>query len=80
VRPEFARFALLRPAFDELGMRFAVDGVFARLLFAGAGFDCLVFDCLVFDCFVDPERAGLDRFTLLLDRDAPPLRPPPRRC
>ena len=68
VRPGFARLALLRPAFDELGVRdgdegarFAVEGVFERLLLAGA---CLA-GCL-FDWFVDPDRAGLDRFVFAL--------------
>ena len=82
VRPALARLALFRPAFDELGVRldddgvrFAVEGVFARLLLAGA-----CFDGFVLDRFVDPERAGLERFTLPLDRDAPLLRPPPLRC
>jgi hypothetical protein len=72
--------AFVRPAFDELGVRdedegarFAVEGVFERLLLAGA---CLA-GC-VFDRLVDPERAGLERFVLPLDRDAPP-RDPPRR-
>lgn len=75
VRPVFARLVFVRPAFDELGVRdedegvrFAVEGVFDRL----------VFDGLVFDRLVDPERAGLERFVLPLDRDAP-LRDPPRR-
>ena len=75
VRPGFARLALFRPAFDELGVRdedegvrFAVEGVFDRL----------VFDGLVLDRLVDPERAGLERFVLPLDLDAPP-RDPPRR-
>lgn len=75
VRPVFARLVFVRPAFDELGVRdedegvrFAVEGVFDRL----------VFDGLVLDRFVDPERAGLERFVLPLDRDAPP-RDPPRR-
>jgi len=84
VRPAFARLALLRPAFDELGVRFeddgarlAVEGVFdglvlGRLLLEGACAGCLV------DRFVDPDRAGLARFVLPLDRDAPP-RDPPRR-
>lgn len=82
MRPVFARLALFRPAFDELGVRFdddgvrfAVEGVFARLLLAGAWFDRFVFDR-----FVEPERAGLERFTFPLDRDAPLLRPPPLRC
>ena len=67
VRPAFARLALLRPAFDELGARdedegarFAVEGVFERLLLAGACAGCL------FDRFVEPDRAGLDRFTFAL--------------
>jgi len=68
VRPAFARLALFRPAFDELGVRdedegvrFAVEGVFDRLLVDGA---CLA-GC-VFDRLVDPDRAGLDRFTFAL--------------
>jgi hypothetical protein len=83
VRPALPRLALLRPAFDELGVRdeeegvrFAVDGVFARLLLAGAWLDRLVFDR-----FVDPERAGLERFVFPLDLpalDLPPLDLPPR--
>jgi hypothetical protein len=78
VRPALPRLALLRPAFDELGVRdeeegvrFAVDGVFDRV----------VFDGLVFDLFVDPERAGLERFVFPLDLpalDLPPLDLPPR--
>jgi len=52
--------ALLRPAF-ELGARLGVEGVFERLLLAGA---CLA-GCL-FDWFVDPDRAGLDRFVFAL--------------
>jgi len=65
VRPAFARLALLRPAFDELGVRFEDDG--ARFAVEG-----------VFDRLVDPERDGLDRFVLPLERAAPP-RDPPRR-
>ena len=80
VRPGFARLALFRPAFDELGVRdedegvrFAVEGVFDGLVLGR-----LVFDGLVLGRLVDPERAGLERFVLPLDRDAPP-RDPPRR-
>lgn len=58
VRPAFARLALLR---DDDGARFALDDVFERLLLAGA---CLA-GCL-FDRLVDPDRAGLDRFTFAL--------------
>ena len=65
VRPAFARLAFVRPAFDELGVRDEDEGV----RFAVEG---------VFDRLVDPERAGLERFVLPLDRDAPP-RDPPRR-
>lgn len=70
---------LLRPAFDEgvrdgdEGARFAVEGWFDRLLLEGA------VDRFVVDRFVDPERAGLDRFARGLEREAPP-RDPPRRC
>ena len=82
--------ALFRPAFDELGVRdedegvrFAVEGVFdglvlGRLVFDGLVLGRLVFDGLVLGRLVDPERAGLERFVLPLDRDAPP-RDPPRR-
>lgn len=60
VRPAFARLALVRPAF-ELGARLGVEGVFERLLLAGAW----LAGCL-FDWFVDPDRAGLDRFVFAL--------------
>jgi hypothetical protein len=65
VRPVFARLVFVRPAFDELGVREGDEGV----RFAVEG---------VLDRLVDPERAGLERFVLPLDRDAPP-RDPPRR-
>ena len=85
VRPAFARLAFVRPAFDELGVRdedegvrFAVEGVLGRLVFDGLVLGRLVFDGLVLGRLVDPERAGLERFVLPLDRDAPP-RDPPRR-
>ncbi|MFC1530698.1 hypothetical protein ACFL5T_00355 [Gemmatimonadota bacterium] len=71
---------MFRPAFVELGVRdedegvrFAVEGVFDRFVVGR-----LVFDGLVLGRLVDPERAGLERFVLPLDRDAPP-RDPPRR-
>ena len=67
----FARLAFVRPAFDEPGVRDVDEGV----RFAVEG----VFDRLRFDRLVDPEREGLERFTLLLERDRPP-RDPPRRC
>jgi len=79
VRLAFARLAFVRPAFDELGVRdedegvrVAVEGWFDRLFFEGA------VDRLVLDRFVDPERAGLERFVRPLDREAP-RRDPPRR-
>ena len=59
----FERLAFERPAFDELGLRFAFEGVFDR------------FAC---DCLVDPELAELERFVLALERDAPPRPPRPR--
>lgn len=61
MRPEFARLALLRPAFDELGVRLEFEGVFDRLLLAGAWLAGWLFDR-----FVDPDRAGLDRFVFAL--------------
>jgi hypothetical protein len=60
VRPAFDRLALVRPAF-ELAARLGVEAVFERLLLAGAS----LAGCL-FDCFVDPDRAGLDRFVFAL--------------
>jgi len=70
VRRADVRRPAVRPAlarFALLGVRFAVVGRFDPLVLAGAR-------------FVEPERAGLDRFTFPLDLDAPPLRPPPLRC
>ena len=76
-RPELARLAFVRPAFDE-GVRFAVEGV--RLAFVRPAFDEGVRFAVegVFDRFVDPERAGLERVVRPLEREAPP-RDPPRR-
>ena len=73
VRPAFARLALFRPAFDELGgrdedegVRFAVEGVFDGLVLGRLVFDGACLAGFVFDRFVDPDRAGLDRFTFAL--------------